>query len=227
MADGILGAGPGAVVADADMAEVAADSAVADEVVAEGDAPATKSIGLIQPPPDMKSIVDKTAAFVAKNGPQFEQRIMNNERNTTKFAFLQTASPYFPYYQKRLVDERVKLQLPGGGPAPGMGSIPTPVLAEVLAAEGGDAKKEGAGAIIESKADVSTKKPSRPLKAPEADVFTVKPPEGLSIPSLDLDVIKLTAQYVALNGRSFLNGNPPLQRDIYREKERQIDRPHH
>jgi hypothetical protein len=89
-------------MADADMADVAAvaDAAVADAGVPEvGDAPATKSIGLIQPPPDMKSIVDKTAAFVAKNGPQFEQRIMNNERNTTKFAFLQTASPYFSYYQ--------------------------------------------------------------------------------------------------------------------------------
>ena len=28
----------------------------------------TKAIGLIQPPPDIRAIVDKTAQFVAKNG---------------------------------------------------------------------------------------------------------------------------------------------------------------
>lgn len=28
----------------------------------------TKSIGVIQPPPDIRAIVDKTAQFVAKNG---------------------------------------------------------------------------------------------------------------------------------------------------------------
>ncbi|XP_019081323.1 uncharacterized protein LOC100242416 [Vitis vinifera] len=36
----------------------------------------TGTIGIIHPPPDIRNIVDKTARFVAKNGPEFEKRIM-------------------------------------------------------------------------------------------------------------------------------------------------------
>ena len=46
----------------------------AQSVVPSG-APATVN-GVLQPPPDIKSIVDKTAQFVARNGPEFEQRIL-------------------------------------------------------------------------------------------------------------------------------------------------------
>ena len=38
-------------------------------------APATVN-GILQPPPDIKSIIDKTAQFVARNGPDFENRIL-------------------------------------------------------------------------------------------------------------------------------------------------------
>lgn len=38
-------------------------------------APATVN-GILQPPPDIKSIIDKTAQFVARNGPEFENRIL-------------------------------------------------------------------------------------------------------------------------------------------------------
>jgi len=40
------------------------------------------------------------------------------------------------------------------------------------------------------------------VKAPPADRFTVEPPTSLTI--LDMDVIKLTAQFVARNGQKFL-----------------------
>ena len=36
----------------------------------------TQSVGVIIPPPDVRVIVDKTAQFVGKNGPEFEQRIL-------------------------------------------------------------------------------------------------------------------------------------------------------
>lgn len=44
------------------------------QTVAPG-APSTVN-GILQPPPDIKSIIDKTAQFVARNGPEFEQRIL-------------------------------------------------------------------------------------------------------------------------------------------------------
>ena len=45
----------------------------------------TLSVGLILPPPDIRAIVDKTAAFVATNGVEFEERIIKNEKNNNKF----------------------------------------------------------------------------------------------------------------------------------------------
>ena len=35
--------------------------------------------GIIVPPPEIRAIADKTARFVAKNGKNFEQRILNSE----------------------------------------------------------------------------------------------------------------------------------------------------
>lgn len=157
------------------------------------EAPETAAIGIIMPPPDIKNIVDKTAGFVAKNGPQFEQRILTNERNTSKFGFLQPTSPYWPYYQKKLTELRA------GAPPPAF-AAPAPVAAAPKK-EGED--PDGKGATMQAKATVQKKKE---LKEPPPNVYTVLPPDGLSISTMDTEIIKLTAQYVAINGRSFLNG---------------------
>ena len=54
------------------------------------------------PPPDIRAIVDKTAQFVAKNGPEFEQRILGSEKNNQKFNFLLPADPYNAYYRGKI-----------------------------------------------------------------------------------------------------------------------------
>jgi splicing factor 3A subunit 1 len=51
---------------------------------------------------------------------------------------------------------------------------------------------------------VAVKPPGKVLDPPEPHVYTVPVPELAS--SLDVDIIKLTAQYVARNGKSFLTG---------------------
>lgn len=43
----------------------------------------TSSVGIIYPPPEVRNIVDKTASFVARNGPEFEQRIKQKASDTT------------------------------------------------------------------------------------------------------------------------------------------------
>lgn len=54
---------------------------------------------MIIPPPEVKLIVDKTAAAVAKNGVRFESLIMKVEANNPKFNFLRFPDdPYRPYY---------------------------------------------------------------------------------------------------------------------------------
>ena len=47
-------------------------------------------------------IVDKTASFVARNGPEFESRIRKNELNNAKFNFLNPSDPYHAYYQHKV-----------------------------------------------------------------------------------------------------------------------------
>ena len=62
----------------------------------------THAVGIIQPPPDIRAIVDKTAQFVARNGPDFEKRILGSEKNNQKFNFLLPTDPYNAYYQSKI-----------------------------------------------------------------------------------------------------------------------------
>ena len=78
-------------------------SATTDEAPPAAPAPATKpAIGIIYPPPEVRNIVDKTASFVARNGPEFETRIRQNEINNPKFNFLTLNDPYHAYYRHKV-----------------------------------------------------------------------------------------------------------------------------
>ena len=59
---------------------------------------------MIQPPPDLKSFISKTASFVRKNGKVFEDKIKEREKGNPKFTFLFTSDPYHPYYVSLLED---------------------------------------------------------------------------------------------------------------------------
>merc|ERR1712060_77918 len=59
-------------------------------------------IGIIIPPVDIRNIVDKTAQFVSRNGPDFEVRIRRNEAQNNKFNFLKEDDPYNSYYRHRV-----------------------------------------------------------------------------------------------------------------------------
>ena len=59
--------------------------------------------GVIIPPPDIRSVVDKTAQFVARNGKSFESRILNSsEGKTSKFNFMKQYDPYHAYYELKI-----------------------------------------------------------------------------------------------------------------------------
>lgn len=60
--------------------------------------------GIIRPPPEIRAVADKTATFIAKNGRDFETRILNSAKGKTpKFAFLHASSPFNAYYEDRIV----------------------------------------------------------------------------------------------------------------------------
>ncbi|KAJ0427901.1 putative Ubiquitin-like domain, splicing factor 3A subunit 1, Ubiquitin-like domain superfamily [Helianthus annuus] len=157
----------------------------------------TRTIGIIHPPPDIRTIVDKTASFVAKNGPEFEKRIIASNAGNPKFNFLNGSDPYHAYYQHRLAEFRAQNQAPGqqsSQPSDAPDTEPAPSAAP---ADGNDATE---------KTDPSAK--FRPVKKvldpPEAEQYTIRLPEGIT--GEELDIIKLTAQFVARNGKSFLTG---------------------
>ncbi|XP_077165039.1 splicing factor 3A subunit 1 [Paroedura picta] len=147
--------------------------------------PAKPVVGIIYPPPEVRNIVDKTASFVARNGPEFEARIRQNEINNPKFNFLNPNDPYHAYYRHKVNEfKEGKAQEPSA-------AIPK-VMQQQQSAQQQLPQKVQAQVIQET---VIPKEPP-----PEFE-FIADPP---SISAFDLDVVKLTAQFVARNGRQFL-----------------------
>lgn len=159
----------------------------------------TRTIGIIHPPPDIRNIVDKTSQFVAKNGPEFEKRIIANNANNAKFNFLIPSDPYHAYYQHRLSEFRAQTQSSAQQPSSQPSDSTAPESTPPPPASDGN---ETAGLKPDPSAQF---KPVRKvLEPPEAEQYTVRLPEGIT--GEELDIIKLTAQFVARNGKSFLTG---------------------
>ena len=127
--------------------------------------------GVVLPPRDIRSIVEKTAVYVARNGAPFQDRIREKERHNPKFSFLSSNDAYHPFYAWRLDEVRE---------GRGM-TIP-------------------AGRLGEAGVAPEQEKPKGPA-APAEFNFSARMP---NISAQDLDVVRLTALFVAKNGRSFM-----------------------
>ena len=139
---------------------------------------------IIIPPTEIRSVIDKTAEFVAKMGDEFEKKVIAQQGKEKKFSFLLTGSPYRKYY-----DNRVREILEG-----------KQASAQVIPKALMDYKLQ-----MQSKQDklMIRDVPDVEYPQPNPDIFTVPCP---SITSLDADIIKTTAQFVARNGEVFLRG---------------------
>ncbi|KAH8419123.1 hypothetical protein KR222_006216 [Zaprionus bogoriensis] len=139
-------------------------------------------VGIIYPPPEVRNIVDKTASFVARNGPEFEARIRQNELGNPKFNFLNGGDPYHAYYRHKVNEFRE-----GNGKYYTL----TERWESIYAAQ--QRQQELLKQVVEQQ--------FVPKEPPAEFEFIADPP---SISALDLDIVKLTAQFVARNGRQFL-----------------------
>lgn len=127
--------------------------------------------GVVLPPRDVRAIVEKTAGYVVRNGPVFEERIREKEKHNPKFSFLSPNDAYSAYYAWRLVEI-----------------------------------KEGRGTAISAGRVGETAIAPEPEKAlgppaPPEFKFSARMP---NISAQDLEVVGLTALFVAKNGRSFM-----------------------
>ncbi|CAN4078511.1 unnamed protein product [Withania somnifera] len=152
----------------------------------------TRSIGIIYPPQGIRSIVEKTSQFVAKNGPEFEKRIVLNNTGNAKFNFLNASDPHHAYYQHRLAEARAQNQASGEQPTQPEDKEAAPAPPTI----------DGAEATAKPDLSAQFRPVRKVLEPPEAEQYTVRLPEG--IPGEELDIIKLTSQIVARNGKSFL-----------------------
>ncbi|KAH9951387.1 Pre-mRNA splicing factor PRP21 like protein-domain-containing protein [Amylocystis lapponica] len=132
--------------------------------------------GLILPPPEIKSVIDRTANFVARsaNPPQFEDKIRENQRQDPKFSFLNPADPYHAYYRHRM-DKVARGEL-DDEPAPGK-----------------EERAQSENIVEEREVDIGVEPP-----VPEF-ILTIP-----NISAIDLDIMKLTALFTARRGRAFL-----------------------
>eukprot|EP00047_Mylnosiga_fluctuans_P003942 m.231853 g.231853 ORF g.231853 m.231853 type:complete len:692 (+) comp12270_c0_seq1:22-2097(+) len=143
--------------------------------VEENGETSTPSVGVILPPPEVRNIVDRTAMFVAKNGAEFAERIRKEKEGEPKFQFLMPTSPYHAYYLHKVDDFR-----------------------------------KGATLDLSAKdKDTSFSVASLKEEVPEIELHGPPPePQFLfEAPTLyqqDVDLVRLTAQFVARNGRDFL-----------------------
>ncbi|KAI2809692.1 splicing factor 3a, subunit 1 [Blomia tropicalis] len=167
------------------------------------------SISIIYPPPELRNIVDKTASFVARNGPEFETRIQQNEPNNPKFNFLKPGDPYNSYYQFKVKEFREG----HNGSSNGSNAI----ISNNATIEHVDSLEQKEKSFVptttpKQTSSTSVQKASKQLEnfmeipiiprdPPLAYEFSDDPP---SISAFELDIVKLTAQFVAIHGRSFL-----------------------
>ncbi|CAL1377437.1 unnamed protein product [Linum trigynum] len=161
----------------------------------------TRTIGIIYPPLDIRNIVDKTAQFVAKNGPEFEKRIIAHNANNAKFDFLNPSNAYHAYYQHKLTESRDQNQSSTDQPASELADSGAPPESTPSAPSADDENEAAQKPDPAAQFRIPLRKV---LEPPEAEQYTVQLPEGIT--GEELDIIKLTAQFVARNGQSFLTG---------------------
>lgn len=178
-----------------------------------------EGVGVIVPPPDIKTIIDKMARFVAKHGDEFEAKVIATEKNNPKFSFVQANNHYHAYYQQQV--RSLKEPPPSARPAAKEEVVEEETAKEEAdsnVAEGSAASKaeerktfldklRSGGTIVakEASAEAQKAQQKKPDKPPEKK-FLLNLPQYAMLNALDLDIIKLTAQFVARNGDAFRAG---------------------
>lgn len=130
--------------------------------------------GTVLPPRKVREVVEKTAGYVARNGQSFEEKLRQREGDA-KLSFLYPEDAFHAYYQWRLSEIKS-----------GRGN----------AISAGRQGEEG-GTGVSGKGREERKGPEKP----EEFAFSARMP---NISAQDLEIVRVTALFVAKNGRSWM-----------------------
>lgn len=146
---------------------------------------------------------------MARNGPEFEARIQQNEQNNPKFYFLKPGDPYHAYYQHKVKEVKESADKNEISAPPTNANNVTPQA------------KQAQQNKINKQLELFAEAALTPKEPPPDFEFMADPP---SISAQELDIVKLTAQFVAIHGRSFLTN---LMRKEERNYQFDFLRPQH
>ncbi|KAF2724753.1 acetolactate synthase [Polychaeton citri CBS 116435] len=140
--------------------------------------------GVVIPPRNIRRLIEKTAGFVSRSGKTFEDRIRQTQGDRSAFLF--DDNPYNSYYQWRLecIKDGETNEIAQG--REGQGATAALATGAVSGGQGGDWK--------------GREERQGPEKPEDFD-FSARMP---NISAQDLEIVKLTALFVAKNGRSWM-----------------------
>lgn len=168
-----------------------------------GENGARAGVGVIVPPAAVRKVVDTTAAAVSKK-PALEGVLKERKANDPKFSFLFEQDPYYQYYRSKVVGTQASNEKENNAEAepkkPAKVENEPPKAAPDLATTTA-APVVSKLRLLRTRKDAARKTPQ---EQPSEDVFTIDfKTEAPS--SLVLDIMKLTAQFIAQNGTEFQN----------------------
>ncbi|KAK8801981.1 hypothetical protein WA158_006376 [Blastocystis sp. Blastoise] len=161
--------------------------------------------GIIYPPPDIRILADKTAEFIAANGEQFESKMLEkDEQSRVKFCFLLADNPYNAYYKLKVSQIREGVS----------GDINEEETFEQKTEDkiSETVTETAPTSVASSISTVERNIKYNPITYLLKSIPTTPPPDEhfllpfSTMPAIDMEIIKLTAQFTAVNGRKFLDG---------------------
>ncbi|KAL0249060.1 hypothetical protein GEMRC1_004294 [Eukaryota sp. GEM-RC1] len=138
-------------------------------------------------PPSIKLTADKTAKFYVRNGPSFEEKVRREKGDRPEFIFLKENHPLNAYYRACIKKYQENPDLLKQKPTIVEKPPPVPETQVTEAPAKLDRFRE--------------RLPVPSSKPPNLD-FAITYPADIDV--VTLEAIKITAQYVARNGRTFL-----------------------
>lgn len=160
----------------------------------------------IIPPPTLKVIIDKTAAFVAKNGKSAEKKIIarnKTEESKKKFAFLKDTNPFYAYYRQEV--DKLAFAIYNTQKKP----VEKEVINNVTVKESIVEKK--VVAAVEQKAKIKSFVELKEKEEVEDLGFILSHPTMSDFTTTSdkahkqIELVKLTAQTAAVLGQSFID----------------------